>query len=433
MEILLIISPYSPAQSPNTLRWIPIMSQLKQKGHKLTVLTTKWSNTDKFSEQDDIRIYREGHHTLMDFVFNKLQSKNRRNIVGNDSYDDTPGVFRKLVESLVDKFWRNNYWPDGTKLFLKPGLKKAKEIVSKHSISHIISVGLPFTNHLIARQIKQEHSKIKWLMDIQDPFCYSKSFWVNNFEKYEAKNISEEGMAFDLADGIAITNPMAKKLYLDLFPSAKNKIRIIPPLFDPCFDSSKVSEYLAPHKIHLGYFGSFYQKVRSPKKFMMFLDHINNENPGFLDKLEFHFFGEQNKFSLPIFNQFSHLNKTVNFYGLKERTEVMAQMRHMDILLNFGNSTNYHLPSKVVDFLYFDKPIINFSINDTDTVDEFLSHKCRKLSLQLSQDKFAKQALEMETFIKNINSHRSTESLENIREYTPDVLARDYLDLLGLS
>ncbi|MBK9744729.1 MAG: hypothetical protein IPO94_18110 [Saprospiraceae bacterium] len=40
----------------------------------------------------------------------------------------------------------------------------------------------------------------------------------------------------------------------------------------------------------------------------------------------------------------------------------------MDALINVGNTTTYHLPSKIVDYLGANKPIVNLISNDDDSV-----------------------------------------------------------------
>ena len=191
MNILLIISPYDPAQTPNTLRWNAVIRELIKKGCYVHVLTTKWYPSPDLVKDDGVTIHRTGHHSLLDLINNLFRRKRRRNISSGSS--SSYGFLRRMLEFFVDKLWRNYYWPDGTMLFLKPGQSLARKIIKEYEITHLISVGIPFTNHWIARQLKKDDPAIKWLLDIQDVFSYSDEFRVNNFKRYSQRNLKASG------------------------------------------------------------------------------------------------------------------------------------------------------------------------------------------------------------------------------------------------
>lgn len=367
MRILLIISQYSPAQTPNTLRWVPLVEYLRAQGYEVIILTT-CRNGESLEEttNENIKIYRAGYNTLLDRLYDLLDSKKRRHEVG--SGPTQPGILTRLVQAIVSSTWRKYYWPDGTQLFLKPGIKQVKQIVVKEKITHVISVGLPFTCHLIAQAAKVARPNLHWHMDIQDPFCYSKDFRVNNHEKYEQKNIDAERQAFKDADTISITNERAKENYKALFPYSAKKISVIPPLFSLPRESETYNMYLYSGKVHLTYFGSFYEGVRSPLPFFNFIKYIWDKDKTLLSKFQFHFVGQLHGEAYALFDKYPEIRRCFVIHGFKNRAETLDAMEQTTILMNFGNTTDYHLPSKVVDYLYINKPILNFtSIKDDST------------------------------------------------------------------
>ena len=138
------------------------------------------------------------------------------------------GYLRKALEYFISLTWRKIYWPDGAMLFMKSSLKSVLALHKKYHFSHVISVGLPFSCHLVARHLKQQDDNIYWLMDIEDPFSYSKEFRVNNFSRYYRKNILEEERAFDLADDITLTNRMRLTAMQSYFHSVKINYMLYP-------------------------------------------------------------------------------------------------------------------------------------------------------------------------------------------------------------
>ncbi len=430
MNLLLIITPYTPAQTPNTLRWTPLVEHFKQQGHKVVVLTTKRAGIpDTEVNSHGIKIYRAGHNTLYDFIQNLKPSQNGRRGELKSKTKSTKSNNHLFLEKIIDKTWRKYYWPDGSQLFLKPGTKKALEIINREAISHIVSVGLPFTTHWIAKSIKEKHKDIHWHMDIQDPFCYSKEFWVNNFDRYESKNIDAENLSFRLSDTISVTNPRAGQKYRDLFSSSAHKLTVIPPLFSAYTGITDSDIVYKEEKWHLGFFGTFYQGVRSPEHFLMFLSKMQDHNKELFAKIKIHFFGLQNKFSLPIFSRYSDLNDCLVFHGFVSRDQSISEMKKMNFLLNFGNTTDYHLPSKVVDYLYMNKPIINITSIDQDSTQAFFEDYDDIINLNLDKDNYDQNEQRLAQFLSKPRSARPTNS-EQMLPYSTSAISKQYLDCL---
>ena len=134
MKILLIITPFYPAQTPNTIRWDAIIHEFINNGYEVTVLTTKWTKKEPFEEINGIKIYRAGHHTLLDFLWNKLGVNKRRNVSSFAKIKKSNFIVAK-IERIVDRIWRKRYWPDGSVLFFEPGKKVINKIIREDSIT----------------------------------------------------------------------------------------------------------------------------------------------------------------------------------------------------------------------------------------------------------------------------------------------------------
>lgn len=425
MKILLIITPFHPSQTPNTLRWIPIVEYFESKGIETTILTTKNRSSSNKKVNIQSQVYEAGYNTLLDWLYFTLRLKKRRQLPNNNHGVSDPNLFSKLTEWIIDKTWRKYYWPDGSQLFLKPGLQKAQEIIKTDSkITHVISVGLPFTCHLIASKLKEIYPHLHWHQDIEDPFNYSEDFWVNNFSKYRQKNIEAERKAFELSDSISVTNPVAQSIYKRLFLDCAHKQSVIYPMFSD-FNLSKTID-LDSDKIHIAYFGTFYENVRSPEPLLTLLDRLKKDNKEQFKKVHIHFFGQQNRFSIPIFNSFDSLKDHITLHGLKERDYCMSAMKKMDFLINVGNTTDYHLPSKVVDFLYFNKPLINILSSRNDAAIPLLRDKLETCDLFINENDEGQLAKKLLSFI-TMNRATRESSEENISNYTTEVIAEKYL------
>lgn len=407
---------------------MPLVEEFQKRGMTVSVLTTAHSGCPDEEVVDGVKIYRAGHNTLLDKVYNLFGTKNRRNVANATSSHG--GLKRRILEKFIDKTWRQSYWPDGSKLFLKPGFKKAKEVVEADNISKVISVGLPFTCHWIAKQLKEELPQLHWHMDIQDPFSYSKEFWVNNFSRYEQKNKNAEAAAFAIADSISVTNPRAKEKYLELFPESQAKLTVIPPLFHAEPYEGSYDMILFSRKVHLGYFGSFYTGVRSPLLFLKFLKYLLEEDPQVFDKVQFHFVGQLDSRTAAILESFPELRGHLVRHGFKNRAETLDAMSQVDILLNFGNTTDYHLPSKVVDCLYMNKPVMNITSIDNDSTQIFLAGKLDLLNLKLKEGEFDKQKAAFLGFIAE-KWESKVPDFSSVEAYKTQAIAEGYHRLLS--
>ncbi len=432
MKILLIITPFFPSQTPNTLRWIPIIKYFSQQGIETAILTTKNRSSEKNEDLKEFEIHHAGYNTLLDWLYFTFRIKKRRQLPNNKSKVKQPKSGNKFLQKIIDLTWRRYYWPDGSMLFLKPGILKAGKIIrNDNSITHVISVGLPFTCHLIAAQLREKYPHIYWHQDIEDPFSYSEEFWVNNFKKYRQNNIDAEKRAFQLSDSISVTNERAKHKYQELFRDYAQKLSVIHPLFSEYDDSKNIVLKLDSDKIHIGYFGSFYENVRSPRPLLHFLDYIRKQNPEKLRKYHFHFFGQQNRFSLPIFEFYSDLKANITLHGLYDRDLSISAMKQMDVLLNVGNSTDYHLPSKAVDYLYMNKPLINITSIAEDATMSFLDGRVDVCNLHLKDNDYELLSIKMHTFLSS-RMKSSEVSKEKVTPYTTTVIGQEYLKAMKI-
>lgn len=427
MKILLVIASYKPLQDPNILRWSSIIKTLISAGHQVDILTTNHKPSGKKEVIEGATVYRCGHATLKDKLYNLFNTKTRRHEPGYQAPRNN--AINRMLEWLVDKFWRATYWPDGAKLFLKPGIKKGRELVLNNKYDSMISVGLPFTCHWITYHLKSEFMDIHWHMDIQDPFTYSKEFRVNNYNRFYQKNLQAERETFRKANSISVTNSEAKSKYLELFEFQEEKISIIPPLLEIPIPTSKPIVKLKTGKLHLVYFGSFYEGVRSPQFFLNFFETLSKDNYSLFNNIQLHVVGQQSRFSQEVFDRFPQIKQRIVFHGFKTRKELFSIVKEMDFIINIGNSTSYHLPSRAVEFLYFNKPIINFTSTKADSLKVFLKRYNNILHLNIEEDMRSLREI-FEAFINQAFSGQSAD-FNDLKPYLASAITNSYLDLIN--
>lgn len=432
MRILILLVQYYPVRNPNVYRWSAIAEYWVEQGHEVHVLCTRRAGEPDESIKNGIAVHRAGHATLLDWAYNFLRTKKRRGEVHSKTIEK-PGLLRRVLEKIVDLTWRNFYWPDGSCLWYAPGKKRALQLQIKYSFDTIISVSLPFTANLIAKAVKKKYPHIHWLLDMEDPFSISEEFWVNNFKLYRQKNFRAEKKALELADSISVTVAAAKRIYEQIFPHLNQKIQVTPPVIN-LEQSTEIADYevFTKKKNHIAYFGTFYERVRMPDAFLAILYELFQQFPNQQARFQIHFFGEIPAKAWAIFENYPSLQAQLQFHGLVTRETVAAAMQQADFLLNIGNITNYHLPSKSAEYLRSGKPIINICQNPEDTFVDFMQDYPLIFNLLNHQD-LSKNVLKLNQFLnENIGKRVPAEMIHHlVKPYTLEAIADAYFQLVA--
>lgn len=360
MRLLIILAQYQPALNPNVYRWRAIATHWIAQGHEVHVLCTKRSGLPDETTLEGVQVHRAGQNSLLDWAYNLLRANRRRGEVGGD-LPTRHGLLRKGLEKLVDFSWRSVYWPDGRCLWYGPGRRRALQLLKEHAFDGVISVGAPFTAHLIGLACKRSNPALKWLVDIEDPFAFVDAYFINNRWLYRRLNFRAEAAALEAAEAIAVTVDTAKEAYGYYFPGIESKITVVPPLFDPGLVAASRFDAFDPRRVHLSYLGAFYSPIRTPDAALKLLDLLLERHPAFQKHLLIHFFGEIEYAVKGAFDRYPRLAPYLRLHGLVDREQVAAAMAQTTFLLNIGNTTTYNLPSKSADYLASGKPIIHIS------------------------------------------------------------------------
>jgi hypothetical protein len=384
MRILILLTNYHPVMNPNVFRWSAIANNWVQKGHEVHVLCSAHPQRPATENIAGVEVHRCGFATLKDWAYHQLPNRSRRHEAGTASQPSSRLI--QFVEWLLDNTWRKVYWPDGSMLWMFSARRKALSLLRNYSFDALVSVGTPFSAHWAAMACKQANPALRWLMDVEDPFCFAWEFPSNNFRLYADKNYRAERQTFALADEVTLTNAEACRRYKALFPTAAQKIHVIPPMADLPAPKAPLMLDLDKNVLHLGYFGSFYRNIRHPRSFLALLSVAMRLQPDWKKKLRVHFFGYIEPYFFSEFREFPELEANLIFHGMYDRSAAAAAMHAMDWLLHLGNATPYHLPSKSVEYLCSGKPVLNIAVNKEDSFREVAGDYQGLLHICLSED-----------------------------------------------
>lgn len=366
-RLLIITAWYFPFIHPRAHRWTVLAEQWAAQGFEVHVVCARQGGCSQQDMVNGVQVHRVGFDSLKEVIYHRTRSPNARGRVGAGV--QRPTVPMQIAGWLYRTFWKNIFFPDDACLWYFPARKKVLGLLNSQIFDGIISVSLPFTGHLVGLAAKRQFPALRWVADIGDPFTIQAEP-LNNALLYGRLSCRLERKILENADGVVVTNPAAAAAYRAKFGVGDGTITVIPPLLHPAMDEpgSEVSEEKADFTpsdqtaLHIGYFGAFYAPVRTPDAFLDLLEHTFSRYPEWRSRLKVHFFGDV----FPEFWEKLTRQPAIRLYGLRSRQEVRAAMKHMDILLNIGNVTDFQLPSKSAEYLASGKPVVHLSYLQND-------------------------------------------------------------------
>ncbi len=335
-----------------------------------------------------------------------------------------------LVKQMHDHTWKKIYWPDHACLWYFSAVKKAGQLLAKNCYESLYTVSHPFTSHLIGLNLKKKYPRIKWVVDVGDPFCFLEETPTNNHILYRSLNYKSESDIFKRSDVIAVTTSPTLEKYAELFPGNASKICVIPPLLSQ-IDNNESTSPLFPknQKLRLVFIGTLYKNIRSPDYLLFLFSKLLNTDIG--DKLELHFFGNIHDCRVSFDKYQALLGTKIFLHGQVSRGKAAQAMKEADVLINIGNSTSYQLPSKVVEYASTGKPVLNLiSTNHDSSISFFEMYQPSMNLLEYRDSLFAERIKEVVKIIEN-PPHLDSAALQQwLSQFKIEEVASSYFRLI---
>ena len=372
MRILVIALSYHPLESPRAHRWTAIAEHWANAGHEVQVVTLRLPGCPVFETKNGVQVHRAGRDWA---AF--LKNRPTRPPALPQPMDWQARLFDFLHRAIL----KNLAFPDGDCAAYFPVRRKTFQLLENQRFDALVSVSWPFTAHLVGLAAKRRFPAVRWLADSGDPFSgmpespFRQFFWGKTARRLEQK-------IFETADAATVTTAATARFFgQKMGASVAEKLTVVPPLLHP-FPAQNQS--FAPFferkngEIHLGYFGALYPPVRTPDAFLDLLARTFARRPDLRGRLRAHFFGE---IRAEFFGKMA-AQPASQLHGPRPRTAVAEAMRDTDFLLNIGNQTDFQLPSKTVDYLAANRPVVNLSFVDDDPFEAFFAKSSGFLSLK---------------------------------------------------
>jgi glycosyltransferase involved in cell wall biosynthesis len=388
MNVLIITHVYAPSIDPRAFRWTAISEHWVSQGHGVVVLSGWRTGLSREETRNGVRVYRVGGaiaENIRSLLEKAGDRPGRENRSPSEPLPSRRGILPATnlaasIQSLLTKGLEMIWWPDYAWFWYRPAVRMARVLLSARKYDCLISVSNPFTGHLVGYSVHRRFPSLPWIADAGDPFSFVEEAPRNNRKLYGDLNVRWEKKVFRAAGAVSVTTNGTKERYEKGIPECAGKIIVIPPLLSgPGQEPPAPRIFPEDGKLRLVFVGTLYRAIRNPD-FLLQLYEKLLATP-LADRLELHFFGNINDCS-GCFAPFGELlGGKIFLHGVVSRDVVFRAMREGTVLVNIGNNTSYQLPSKVVEYASFGKPIVNLVKIENDSSVEFFSHYPASLSL----------------------------------------------------
>lgn len=251
--------------------------------------------------------------------------------------------------------------PDNKIGWRKKALKRASELASERKFQVVFSTAPPFTDHLIALEMREKFN-IPLVVDYRDPWRdYPHKSFPTPYHAW--RNARLEKRVLKRASGVIVTNRRVKELMIKRYKFLEyNDLTILPQGFDPADFGPETAPAATgagagrnDGKMKITHAGVFYGG-RTPRRFLEAVAKLRTADTEAYAAIEVHLIGALQDEYVRLVRRLG-LEEKVRVRGYLEHRECVAEIRSSDVLwLTLDNDTQS--PGKLYEYLGARKPIL---------------------------------------------------------------------------
>ena len=347
----------------------------------------------------------------------------------NNNNNNILSTNKASIKDKIFRYLEYNYFIPDTKIrWYKHAVKDIKKrILKNNNIDIIYSTSSPYTDHLIALEIKKQTNK-PWIADFRDP-------WVGNVfisNNYSEKRIKKEALmeraVIENADKIIMVTDRITQSYKARYPEYLDKFITITNGFD---SEDKVDIKVSKEKFIINYSGILTEN-QSPETLLSALEKLCEDVEGFKENLQVNFTG------LVIPEYEALLNKSI----IRENILISKYIPHKDIIIKMSEaSINLVIladkeeskgvfTGKIFDYILANRPILGIMPVEGEA-SNLINNKKMGLAINHGEDK------EVYNFIKKIyikwveNEVLELNMMNECREFDRKYLTKELVSIMN--
>lgn len=345
-KVLIITEKYYPQTGANTVCCENVAEYLKNQGYSVDILAIKQSFDEEVKDINGIRVKK------LD-TFREVYARKYAKKYNVKTWEELP-KFIRLYSDFINKI-KYFFSVQTQRRYLDTlNYKKIYKEIKRDwgTYDCIISTCAPFSLVVMGKKLRDMGLAKKWITILLDTYVHDAFLGYNPKRLAKRKALAEK--ILDGVDGIfALEGVLEGNLQNGYNPEYHKKLVGIYPI-----TLKEQKNYPSESdKIEMIYTGRFYNKIREPEKMLKILSCFPSEF-------------KLNLYSTGCDEEVERLTKTsacqMEICGQIGHEEVLEQTGKSDILINLGNTIANQMPSKVLEYMGFGKPIVNFYQNPDD-------------------------------------------------------------------
>ncbi len=239
-------------------------------------------------------------------------------------------------------------------------VRAGRQLLRNQQFDAIYSHASYHTSNVVGLALKRA-SGLPWVAHFSDPWLDNPYFRPTPLQKMSCRVLEE--VILREAEAIVFTTRQTADIVMGHYPAAwRTKVRVIPHGYE-----SELSEGVdilprVRKKLRMVYTGSFVPGMRTPEGLLNVLERLSRDRP-LREQLEVAFFG-QNVLRYQKLVEKMGLDDVVSCRGPIPFGACLQEIAGADVLLLIdapSQSGSQFLPSKLVDYLAFKKPILGLT------------------------------------------------------------------------
>ena len=264
------------------------------------------------------------------------------------------------IRGVIETILRSMGLPEKHFCWYPFAVHKGMNLIENSKIDIIHSWSCPHTSNVVGLALKRA-TGLPWVVHFSDPWVdspYSEptTFQLKNCVKLETSLINE-------ADAVVfITSQTADMVMRKYDSELKTKVRIIPHGYDSTLLKLFRESQRGDRRLRLVYTGSFYPNKRTPVSLLKALATLKKQTI-LNDQIELILIGPNTDVYRPEAERLG-LNRVVSFHGQFSFMNSLRAMQDADVLVVIdapSSESSVFLPSKLVDYMMFEKPILGIT------------------------------------------------------------------------
>lgn len=288
-----------------------------------------------------------------------IKSKIRKSDIDIKESNETKeaGINNETIKDKVFKYLEYNYYVPDTKIrWYSSAVKDIMgRVLKNEEIDLIFSTSAPYTDHLIALEIKKK-TNLPWVADFRDPWVGNKFIYDRYDEKRKAKERKLEAEVVKYADKVINVTEDITNIYKSRYPEFEHKFITITNGFDI---ADKVETIESSDKFIINYSGIVVDG-QSPEVLLKAIESIAEENEQFKRDVLINFTGTICDKYLYLFEN-DKLKNNIRINSYVPHGVILKEMKNAAInvvILPDTEESKGIYTGKIFDYILSERPIL---------------------------------------------------------------------------